>query len=148
MDQKKTVCIGKKKTYGGRTYRVFCKIKFKDGVLSISGVEGPLPSGNALGGCGQIDMDNGLRGIDLGKGWTRKSLNRFLDIWDKWHLNDMNPGCEHQDSWGETYEKYPGAVCPVCKWKLGHGWHKREVPQDIIDWLFLLPDTDVAPAWV
>jgi hypothetical protein len=29
----------------------------EDGRFSISGVIGPLPSGNALGGCGQIDME-------------------------------------------------------------------------------------------
>lgn len=37
--------------------------------------------------------------------------------------------------------------CPVCGYEYGHGWQKVEVPQDVIDWLFSLPDTTVRPAW-
>ena len=36
--------------------------------------------------------------------------------------------------------------CPVCGYE--YGWQKVEVPQDVIDWLFALPDTPVSPAWV
>lgn len=38
----------------GARMSVFCQIEFKDGRLSITGVEGPRPNGNAIGGCGQI----------------------------------------------------------------------------------------------
>lgn len=38
--------------------------------------------------------------------------------------------------------------CPVCGYKYGTSWNKVEVPQEVIDWLFALPDTKVAPAWV
>lgn len=38
--------------------------------------------------------------------------------------------------------------CPVCGYEYGHGWQKVEVPQDVIDWLFALPDTPVSPALV
>lgn len=31
-----------KQTYGGRSYRVFIKIEYKEGKLSLTGVEGPL----------------------------------------------------------------------------------------------------------
>lgn len=41
-----------------------------------------------------------------------------------------------------------GKPCPVCGYEYGHGWQKVEVPQDVIDWLFSLPDTTVRPAWV
>ena len=92
---------------------VYCKVEFKDDKLSISGVIAPLPNGNALGGCGQIDMefehrnpaDNDKRYADnlimaddikFAKGWDKEKRFDFLEVWKNWHLNDMQAGCEHQ----------------------------------------------------
>ena len=41
-----------------------------------------------------------------------------------------------------------GKPCPVCGYKYGYGWQKEEVPQEIIDWLFALPETQITPAWI
>lgn len=97
---------------------IFCKAEIEDGKLSISGVIGPLASGNALGGCGQIDMEFQHRNpqdddtrysspipaasIKYAKGWDAEKWLDFLDIWKAWHLNDMTAGCEHQEAerWG------------------------------------------------
>ena len=38
--------------------------------------------------------------------------------------------------------------CPICGYKYGTSWLTEEVPGDVIDWLFALPDTTVKPAWV
>lgn len=38
--------------------------------------------------------------------------------------------------------------CPVCGYKYGTSWLKEDVPQDVIDWLFALPETQKQPAWV
>lgn len=38
--------------------------------------------------------------------------------------------------------------CPVCGYKYGTAWKTEEVPQDVIDWLFSLPDSKLTPAWV
>lgn len=38
--------------------------------------------------------------------------------------------------------------CPVCGYKYGSAWRKEEVPQEVIDWLFALPETEKEPAWV
>lgn len=38
-----------KKTYGGKSYRVFVEIEYNNGNLSLNGVEGPLNSGNCFG---------------------------------------------------------------------------------------------------
>ena len=87
---------------------VFCEIKLKDGRLSISGVIGPQHNGNARGGCGQINMSFAEYCPETTrtytKGWTPELFGRFLETWDRWHLNDMRPGCEHQRTWG-TGEK-------------------------------------------
>ena len=137
-----------KKTANGRSYRVFVRIKFDDGRLSITGVEGPLQSGNCLGSCGQIADELERDVSQYMPGWDAEKLNKFVQVWRKWHLNDMHAECIHQEERGENWAKNPGAVCPQCGWKLGYGWSSREVPQDIIDWLFALPEAEEAPAWV
>lgn len=32
--------------------------------------------------------------------YTLKDIRKLYDIWNKHHLNDMHPGCIHQDAWG------------------------------------------------
>lgn len=151
MNIDKTVRIGTAETYHGRRYSIFCKIRFKDGRLSITGVEGPTQGGNCLGGCGQIDshLRGNLNSIKrLGVGWTRAKLSRFFEVWKDWHLNDMRSNCPHQASRGETWSTHPSAECPDCGWKLGHGWNTVQVPDDVLSFLAELPDTDRRPAWV
>ena len=41
-----------------------------------------------------------------------------------------------------------GKPCPVCGYKYGTSWKKEEVPEEIIKWLFDLPETEVKPAWI
>jgi hypothetical protein len=231
------------------------------GELSITGVIGALPSGNALGGCGQIDMEfwhrdskhNDARTthlitpaeIDFAPGWDKDKWLDLLEVWRVWHLNHMTGGCEHMtgEEWdtskvltlyyfrtkkhvtdavhnfkanaeqalkggyaiqptpeeqrlaclpdkitlaspepsaelaqdyepntaryeGDHYNKasetknagwvypkdHPGGLltkpCPVCGYKYGSAWHKRELPQSVIDFLESLPMADRAPAWV
>lgn len=218
-----------------RMVPVFCKIEYdaEKGSLSISGVVGPLRSGNCVGGCGQINMfiTTDYEEYEFTSGWDQIKWEQFLRVWDRWHLNDMRPGCEHQRElgWGKkdltvvTYEltskaaiereklrrraldmlekvghvslppedqrllaldwritvpddvkvelteykfksketkrsgwvkpeEHPGGVlckpCPVCGYKYGTKWLKEDVPRDVIEWLFSLPETLVKPAWV
>jgi hypothetical protein len=110
----KTVRIGTINTGRGRWASIFAKIEYIGGKLSITGVEGPLPSGNALGGAGQIIMSfkeydargyMSIRDIKPAPGWDRGKIKRFFDLWDRWHLNDMRAGCEHQRALG--WDKEP-----------------------------------------
>lgn len=83
---------------------VFLRAKISNGTLSISGVIGPLKSGNSRGSCGQID-DTIREAIKAGeftpeKGWNDHDISTLLDIWDKWHLNDLRVYCEHQKELG------------------------------------------------
>ncbi len=124
---KKVMRIGTIKTYGGRGASIFIEAALNDGKISLHGCIGPLPSGNSLGGCGQIDMefahrnpaDNDSRyehptkpsDIKFAKGWNAAKWFDLLDIWKQWHLNDMIPGCEHQtaEGWGKeklTFHKF------------------------------------------
>lgn len=76
----------------------FVEIKFKDGNLSIHGVVGPMNNGNCKGSCGQC-IDEIREGKPTGD-WTDEMLQKLCDIWDRWHLNDMRPYCEHQKALG------------------------------------------------
>jgi hypothetical protein len=59
--------------------------------LSFTGVEGPRGNGDALGSCGQIDIS---------------AINPELaELWKRWHLNNMRPGCEHQRELWNTDEE-------------------------------------------
>jgi len=99
-----------KKTYGGRRYRVFVKIDYSKGNLSLCGVEGPLPSGNCLGNYGQI-ADSLLEGIvRYMPGWDKAKVRKLQEVWNRWHL------CGHQR-------------------------------QEVINWLFSLPASQIEPPW-
>lgn len=167
-------------------------------------------------------------------------LQKFCDIWYRWHLNDMRPYCQHQKDLGwdklavkkvtlynytlrnewfstqrklhnevnkilgetgqvfltederETWnlplqihtwkplddvryepqkqqewnegptegkalgwlspEEHPdgilGKPSPVCGYKYGTSWLKEDVPEDVLQFLYNLPDTTREPAWV
>lgn len=142
----------------GRKAQVFCKIEYTDGKLSISGVEGPRANGNCAGSCGQIDMSYSQdaldEGMELNEGWTPTKWFKFLKVWKRWHLNDMRAGCEHQRANGWTYEEhhnketFEGEACLQCGYKIGSAWLKEEVPNEIIDFLKNLPESQTVPAWV
>ena len=227
---KKVSRIGMAKTYGGRSYSVFVEIEYKDHELTIHGVEGPTREGNCLGGCGQINMSLKSEELRPVNGWDRPMLAKFFDIWDRWHLNNMRSGCEHQRAeWdtkkkvtlykftltvgaimaqsklqrsmtarlqaGETVQPLPeesrllslahsvtlptadlpgpeytatgqevksvgwlrpeehpeGLLCKpclVCGYEYGTARLMEEVPEEVLQWLYSLPNTDRQPAWV
>lgn len=147
----------RRKTYNGRGMNVYCKIKYTtDGRLSIFGIEGPLQNGNCLGGCGQIDMHwyDDHENITYNAPWNAQMEHKFLAIWKRWHLNDMNSACEHQRELGWEYKEhhdpktFKGENCPVCGYSIGSAWLKEEVPEDVLQWLHDLPETTKEPAWV
>lgn len=169
-DFRKVVRLGTAKTHNSRAYSIYCEIEFKDGSLSITGVEGPLTSGNALGSCGQIDthLRNEQKLINLAPGWTRAKLQKFFEVWERWHLNDLKAGSPAQEEWlranpiPEAEYRYPKSHYDVACEKLraaglnpdadgysyGSAWKREEVPSDVIEFLRSLPNTDKQPAWV
>ena len=164
-----------KKTGGYYKHPVFISIEFENNKLSISGVEGPKKNGDAFGSCGQIDMS--LREDDQAEwaynpSWDSTMMDKLLLVWKLYHLNDMNPGCQHQraDNWSDqlvdntkpktqgnmltwkTPKEHPDGLltkpCPICGYKYGTEWLHEDVPEDIVKWLTGLPETTVTPAWV
>lgn len=114
---KKTVLLGSCQA-GDRRARVFVFIEYKDGKLSISGVEGPLKSGNCMGSCGQIIMSMREPDYDFipADGITPENYERLLQVWDRWHLNDMRPECEHQRA--EGWRELAGEKVNLYNWQL------------------------------
>ena len=163
----KVIRIGTQKNLGS----LFCKISLsEDGNLSISGVEGPKSNGDAFGCCGQINMHEWE--IDVyAPGWSAELVNKFRSIWEKYHLNDMKAGSPSQRDYLEANpvvviypDNHYNKACDALKnarlnpdpnflhngkpYVYGSAWLKIEVPEDVIEFLKNLPDTDVKPAWV
>lgn len=151
---------------------VYCNIKFSDGKLSITGVVGPQSNGNCKGSCGQIVMSRDWiepNILAVAPGWDAEKISHFFDVWDRWHLNDMRAGSPAQREWLKAnpiedrvnhYTKAcealaaaglnpdPGYLHKDAPYKYGHAWLTEEVPQDVVEYLAGLPDTDRTPAWV
>lgn len=161
----------------GPSGSIFVDIKFDKGNLSITGVEGPKSNGDCKGSCGQI-LDTIREYGDSCFSLPRVTIDKFLDIWENWHLNDMRAGCQHQreagwdekriddslpaNSYGKHFvgqstdssnlliwvsedENSCGLLskpCPVCGYKYGSSWLREEVPDDVIEFLNELPETD------
>jgi hypothetical protein len=138
---------------GGKYREVFCKIEFnKIGRLMISGVVGPLSGGGSAGGAGQI-----LRLLaGMGRfraGWDPCLAENFTRVWRQWHLNDLRPGCIHQEADKAFQRKtllqaLEAEPCPICGYKWGSSWQTREVPTEVLEFLKELPEAKKTPAWV
>lgn len=76
----------------------FARIEFDGTKLSISGVIAPMSNGK--GQC----VDEMRTGIPTDE-WTDEMLQKFCDIWDRWHLNDMRPYCSHMKELGWLDER-------------------------------------------
>lgn len=161
---KKTVRIGTKDFgYGGckRIASVFVTIKFDDGRLSITGVEGPKADGNAWGSAGQIDLSSGPW-VEFAPGWDAEMVAKLQVIWSDWHLNDMQAGNPQQMAWlkanpvsftyPETHYQAATKALDAAGMnpegdRYGHKWHRIDVPADVLAWLEALPETDKPSPW-
>lgn len=98
----------------GHLRDVFVRVTWDGKRLSICGVEGPRSNGDCHGSAGQLERPDPNR-IHLSEGWTIEMVGGLWDLWARWHLNDMRPGCEHQrsDSWRVCPGHYvPDNPCP------------------------------------
>lgn len=147
--------------------------------LSITGVEGPMHNGDARGSCGQISMSyrtaEERAQITPAPGWTPEMIARFFDVWERWHMNDMQAGSPRQRAWIEAHPEqsreytaltqaladaglnpdaeylYAGVNSRPAEphpYRYGEAWIRESVPADVVAFLESLPDADKAPAWV
>lgn len=83
--------------------KVFVFVTWDGKRLSLTGVEGPMPSGNAWGGCGQVVGALGTL-QEVFPRWTPEQVAELARVWERWHLNDMRAGCAHQREAWDTRE--------------------------------------------
>jgi hypothetical protein len=137
---------------------VFMKITYDNDNLIICGVIDPIHGGNCSGSCGQINMEfkhsnpahndtcyNHL--IRFNTGWDERIWYKFLEVWNLYHLNNLQAGCEHQRKLGWGNESI-GKPCPTCGYKYGTKCLRIDVPEDVLKFLSELPETRVTPAWI
>ena len=142
----------------GEYGQVFCKIKYTDGRLSISGVEGPKKNGDCRGSCGQI-RDH-IEITEFAPGWNTELLTKFVTVWEAWHLNDMRAGTSAQEAALKNMPKSSNHYTDACAflekrgllvddgYRYGSEWLREEVPAEILEFLAALPETTITPAWV
>jgi len=83
---------------------VFVSVEFdKEGELHMTGVVGPKANGDARGSCGQcIDSVRACKPLAP---FTEADRDWLVVTWERWHLNHMKAGCEHQRA--EQWDKLP-----------------------------------------
>lgn len=146
---KKTLRVGTAQI-GNRRASVYIFVKFNGSELSITGVEGPLASGNALGSCGQIDMHLKPAMIAPAAAWSMTDIEKLWTIWDRWHLNHMQSGDAAQMAWLHANPDVPmdfkarkaALAAAGLGDHYGSKWWIEAVPSDVLDWLKALPDSD------
>jgi hypothetical protein len=164
--------------YPGRRAQVYATIKFEDGKLSISGVEGPLPSGDCYGSAGQIDMhlrDDDRSTWKYNAGWNSQKMDKLLEVWERWHLNEMKAGTPKQETFIREHKNefdrmnwYTEACHALAiagllvdyghevlnedgenvGYRYGTAWLREDVPADVVEFLASLPDSKRVPAWI
>ena len=83
--------------------------------------------------CGQ-NMDELLRITHPAKGYTLANIKEIYSLWNRYHLNDLNSHCEHQDKAIKWDEVTP---CPVTGYKAGSNWLVQEITREELDSIFL-----------
>lgn len=139
----------------------YVNIKFNEvkRTLSIIGVVSPKRNGNASS-CGQL---NPVDVNALHSQLSPEELTKLNNIWERWHLNNMNAGVEVQETCIRDYrEQYPNwkyefsKACNILKdanlyevdgYKYGYKWIHEEVPEVILEWLDALPTTKMTVDW-
>lgn len=56
-------------------------------------------------------------------GWTKRDIQRVLDFWHRWHLNDMRAECSHMDlPTDPSWDVRRHVTCPETGYRYGAAW--------------------------
>lgn len=130
-EYKKTVFLGHHKP----NRRVEIEIEItrgeKGAILSICGNVWNSRKTDIIAG-GQME-DSILSYLDYPK-YPLPKLRRLLEIWKRYHLNNMHAGCEHQRAFeSKPYTENEGAICHICNYVYGTAWNYEALPEAIIE---------------
>lgn len=156
----KTIATDIPNPHGREKLQAGVEVKYEDGRLSISGVVGTkrqLAEGDAAT-CGQcIDAIAGISSRYLVEEFKKADLDRLVEIWRRWHLNDLTAGSPAQEEWLRTNPvtfEYPDSHYTAAlealtaaglnpdpnylykdePYNYGHAWLTEELPTDVIEW--------------
>lgn len=122
--------------------RFHITIEFENGRLSMVG-----HAPGIWGQCREVLTSEGVHPV---KGITQDEVLEIKSIWDRWHLNDMNPGTPRQMKFVRAlYEEHPRLdYREVCRaldseglliddgYRYGTKWLFEPVPDNVIKFLF------------
>lgn len=81
-------------------------------------------------------------------GLTLEAIEDMAAVWDRWHLNDLQAGCAHQEVVWETGPygyRQPSLDltprCPETGYLYGHGWLYEPLPSDVLQRVSAFIDT-------
>lgn len=100
--------------------------------------------------------------------WDTELWYDFLDAWKRWHMNDTRAGSQVQEDYLRTHPisqadyVYPKSHYEVALQVLtdaglnpdadgyvyGSAWKFEQIPQNVLNFLYTLPDADKLPAWI
>ncbi len=79
----------------------------------------------------------------------RQNFDRIMEVWEKYHLNDMHAGTPKQEKFVRAYCKNHsydyGAICEELKkaglyedngYRYGSGWLYEPIPESVLDEIF------------
>lgn len=64
--------------------------------------------------------------VKFAHSWDAVKVRRLGEIWDRWHLADVQPGCVHMP------HGHPGDVCPYTGYEWGSKWLVESTPAPVI----------------
>ena len=80
----------------------------EEAYVSITGVHGPLPSGNAKGSCGQnIDDFIEDNSVKYNKHWNKELYIEFIEFWKKNHMKPVTKDSTYFNQLINETEKFP-----------------------------------------
>lgn len=141
--------------FNGDTIKVYVEISYANNRLSVVGsAYANRKAERNMISSGQ-NIDEARKVTTPGPGLTMDDVRGVVDVWDRWHLNDMRAGCTHQRSFGwdamhalESRGRYTGMSearvraferigrpCPACGYRYGSAWLSEEVPADVVEFV-------------
>jgi len=112
---------------GERFGKHFCSAK--QAAKFVANTDGPLHG---------LDIEREVDGkvyLTEGCGQCRGELVKWfpeVEPYLKFHLNDMQPGCEHQRQALRGWEV--GEVCGECGYAYGSEWLHMDLPDSVVEW--------------
>lgn len=132
-------------SFKNREKKFKIKIEFReDGELSLCGA-----FGNSGGQISDLLSDSSLVPCT---GYTELDIVRIREYWERWHLNHMRAGTPSQENFLRKLDVRPKNYEEACAilekanllydngYKYGSSWLKEEVPEEVIKYLFTLPN--------